>query len=122
VPGISGTTMRHGGTAENAGAGLFFVKSISMVTRSNFLIHSGKGVYKLLKRRPDVRSIRLNSNPDKDRNSQIGNAPAFPGTLIAIDINLDKIEEFSSLIALIRNAYFNAVKERKADRFRPRFI
>jgi anti-sigma regulatory factor (Ser/Thr protein kinase) len=122
VPGVSGTTMRHGGTAENAGAGLFFVKSISMVTRSYFLIYSGAGMYKLLKRRPDVRTVRLNALPDRDRNSQLDNAPSFPGTLIAIDISLEKIDEFASLLSLIRSAYFNAVKERKAERYRPRFI
>lgn len=122
VPGISGTTVRHGGTAENAGAGLFFVKSISMATKSYFLIYSGKGVYRLLKRRPDVRAIRLNSDPDKDRNSQLDNAPMFAGTLIAIDISLEQIDEFANLLALIRGAYSNAVKERKAERFKPRFI
>jgi anti-sigma regulatory factor (Ser/Thr protein kinase) len=122
VPGVTGTTMRHGGTAENAGAGLFFVKSISMVTRSYFLIYSGSGVFKLLKRRPDVRSIKLNADPEQDRNSQVDDAPSLPGTLIAIDISLENIDEFASLLSLIRSAYFNAVKERKAERYKPRFI
>ena len=122
VPGVSGTTMREGGTADNAGAGLFFVKSISMVTRNYFVVYSGTGVYKLLKRRPDVQSIRLNSNQDKDRNAQLGNAPEFQGTLIAIDISVEKIKEFASLLELIRNAYFTALKARKEERYKPRFI
>ncbi|MES2971021.1 MAG: hypothetical protein V4702_01720 [Patescibacteria group bacterium] len=122
VPGVSGTTTREGGTAENAGAGLFFVKSISMVTRNYFMIYSGTGVYKLLKRRPDVRSIRLNANPDSDRNSQTDSAPNFPGTLIAIDITLEKIDEFAALLEMIRNAYSSAVKARRKERFTPRFI
>lgn len=122
VPGVSGTTTRQGGTAENAGAGLFFVKSISMVTRNYFVIYSGKAVYKLLKRRPDVRSIKLNSDPDKDRNAQLDNAPEFQGTLIAIDISVEKISEFASLLELIRNAYFTAIKARREERYKPKFI
>jgi hypothetical protein len=122
VPGVSGTTKREGGTAENAGAGLFFVKSISMLTRDYFVVYSGTGVYKLLKRRPDVQSIRLHSDPDHDRKNQTNTAPRFSGTLIAIDISVKKIEEFASLLAVIRESYFNAVRERKAERYRPIFI
>lgn len=122
VPGVSGTTIKEGGTAENAGAGLFFVKSISMVARNYFLIYSGTGVYKLLKRRPDVRLIRLNADPDRDRNSQINTAPHFPGTLIAIDISVEKVKEFADLLELIRRAYSSAIKARRAERYRPRFI
>lgn len=122
VPGVSGTTTNKSGTAENAGAGLFFVKSISMVTRNYFVIYSGSGLYKLLKRRPDVRSVRLSADPDKDRNSQTNSAPAFPGTLIAIDISLEKISEFAELLATIRSAYFSAIQNRKQERYRPKFI
>ena len=123
VPGVSGTTMREGGTDENAGAGLFFVKSISMLTRDYFVVYSGTGVYRLLKRRPDVNLIRLNADPDKDRNSQTNEAPMFPGTLVAVDISLDRIDEFSSLLEAIRKAYSTAVQQRRRARFkRPQFI
>lgn len=122
VPGVSGTTKREGGTEQNAGAGLFFVKAISLLTRDYFAIYSGTGVYKLLKRRPDVKSIRLNADPDKDRSSQLSDAPEFPGTLVAIDISLDRIDEFASVLAWIRGAYSTAVRERRKERFRPQFI
>lgn len=123
VPGVSGTTMREGGTEENAGAGLFVVKSISMLTRDYFVLYSGSGVYRLLKRRPDVLAIKLNANPDKDRNAQTDEAPAFPGTLVAIDISLDKIEEFASILEAIRAAYSKAVQARRKARYtRPQFI
>ncbi len=122
VPGVSGTTMREGGTSENAGAGLFFVKSISMVTRDYFAVYSGTGVYRLLKRRPDVRSVRLNADPDKDRNSQTDRAPYFSGTLIAIDISIETINEFAALLQEIRNAYNTAIKSRKEERYKPKFI
>ena len=41
TPGITGTTRREGGTSENAGAGLFFIKSIAKITRNYFVIYSG---------------------------------------------------------------------------------
>src|SRR3990167_492911 len=47
VPGISGTTRKEGGTEDNAGAGLFFIKSIAQVARNYFMIYSGSGIYKL---------------------------------------------------------------------------
>jgi len=50
TPGITGTTRKEGGTAENAGAGLFFIKSIAHVNRDFFLMYSGQAMYKLLKR------------------------------------------------------------------------
>jgi len=123
VPGVSGTTMREGGTSDNAGAGLFYVKSISMVTRDYFVVYSGSGVYRLLKRRSDVRSIKLNANPDADKHAETSNAPYLQGTLIGIDISLDQIDEFAAILKLIRSAYTSAVAARRKARFkRPQFI
>jgi anti-sigma regulatory factor (Ser/Thr protein kinase) len=42
TPGITGTTKREGGTEVNAGAGLFFIKSMAMVARDYFVIYSGR--------------------------------------------------------------------------------
>ena len=122
VPGVSGTTTHEGGTADNAGAGLFFIKSIAMLTRDYFVVYSGSGVYRLLKRRPDVRLITLHADPAKDRHAEHESAPYLPGTLIAIDISIDRIEEFSSLLSTIRDSYTSAVRERKKARYkRPQF-
>ncbi|MFH1428723.1 MAG: ATP-binding protein, partial [Candidatus Margulisiibacteriota bacterium] len=38
TPGITGTTKKEGGTEFNAGAGLFFIKSIAKVNRDFFMI------------------------------------------------------------------------------------
>jgi anti-sigma regulatory factor (Ser/Thr protein kinase) len=122
VPGVSGTTSRDGGTSENAGAGLFFVKSITMLTRDYFVLYSGTGIYRLLKRRPDVRSVKLNGDPNKDKHAETNAAPRLQGTLVAIDISLDKIGEFAALLAEIRNAYTSEVKARRKARYRPQFI
>ena len=53
-PGITGTTKKEGGTEQNAGAGLFFIKSIATVNRDFFIIYSGRGFYKLLKNSPKM--------------------------------------------------------------------
>ena len=122
VPGVSGTTLSVSGNDINGGAGLFITKSISMLTRNYFVIYSGTGVYRLLQRRPDVKKVRLNADPSADRHTETNSAPLLEGTLVGIDISLDKIDEFATLLASIRDVYWSAVKERKKARFRrPRF-
>lgn len=121
-PGITGTTRREGGTEQNAGAGLFFIKSIAGVNRDFFIIYSGGAFYKLLKRASSSR-LRLNADPFKDRHSIDDKLPLWQGTIVGIDITLDQTEEFSLLLDAIRKTYTNAVKERKKARYRrPRFI
>jgi anti-sigma regulatory factor (Ser/Thr protein kinase) len=122
VPGVSGTTLNISGNEINGGAGLFITKSISMLTRNYFLIYSGTGVYRLLQRRPDVKKIRLHADPNEDRHSEVSDAPHLEGTLVAIDISLDKIDEFATLLERIREVYWSAIRDRKKARFRrPRF-
>ncbi len=123
VPGVSGTTRREGGTDVNAGAGLFFIKSMAMVGRDYFMVYSGSGLYKLLKRRPTKGLPRLNADPDRDKHAESNAAPQFPGTVVAIDISLDTTDEFTSLLGVIRRTYTQAVRERRKARYkRPQFI
>lgn len=124
TPGITGTTKREGGTDTNAGAGLFFVKSMAMVARDYFVIYSGTGLYKLTKRDKRTKGFpRLRANPENDAHAETNHAPNFPGTVVGIDISLDQTTEFTSLLSLIRSAYTEAVKERKKTRYkRPKFI
>lgn len=122
MPGITGTTRREGGTEQNAGAGLFFIKSIASVNRDFFILYSGSGFYKLLKKTPSLR-LRLNADPFRDRHSKDDNLPSWNGTVVGVDITLDQTEEFSLLLDAIRKTYSAAVKERKQTRYRePRFI
>ena len=122
IPGITGTTKKEGGTEFNAGAGLFFIKSIAKVNRDFFMIYSGDAMYKLLKSMPGLKNIRLYADPFKDRHSK-GNFPFWNGTVVGIDISLDDTKEFSVLLDLIRDIYTKTVKERKKARHRrPRFI
>ena len=124
APGITGTTRREGGSSENAGAGLFFIKSIASITRNYFAIYSGKAEYTLLKRRGDLKNIpELHPDPTKDRHTSTSKAPDFNGTLVAIDISLDETPEFKSLLSLIGNAYDDAIRNRKRMKYKePKFV
>src|SRR3989344_7473908 len=57
TPGITGTTRKEGGSELNAGAGLFFIKSIAKINRNFFIIYSGNAMYKLLKPESKKRTI-----------------------------------------------------------------
>ena len=121
TPGITGTTRKEGGTEFNAGAGLFFIKSIAKVNRDFFIVYSGKAMYKLLKNK-SKRGIKLYADPLKDRHSIDSSIPAWQGTVVGIDISLDSTEEFSLLLDLIRDTYVTTIRERKKARYRrPKF-
>ena len=124
TPGITGTTRREGGTAENAGAGLFFIKSIAKTTRNYFVIYSGNGEYTLLKHKKRIKGMpRLYADPNRDPHSEVATAPNFPGTLVAVDISLDETSEFNDLLSSIGDVYDRAIRERKRARYRmPKFI
>lgn len=122
TPGITGTTRREGGTEQNAGAGLFFIKSIASVNRDFFVIYSGNALYKLLKKMSAKRP-HLNADPFCDRHSKEGDLPYWQGTVVGVDITLDQTEEFSLLLDAIRKTYSRAVRERKKARYKkPRFL
>ncbi|MBI2070967.1 MAG: hypothetical protein HYT79_10265 [Elusimicrobia bacterium] len=121
TPGITGTTRREGGTEQNAGAGLFFIKSIASVNRDFFIIYSGTGFYKLLKK-GSTRHLRLYADPFMDRHTYDGAMPSWQGTVVGVDITLDQTKEFSRLLDAIRETYGTAVRDRRKERYkRPRF-
>jgi anti-sigma regulatory factor (Ser/Thr protein kinase) len=121
TPGITGTTRKEGGTESNAGAGLFFIKSIAVVNGDFFMIYSGKAMYKLLKRQK--KKIILHADPSKDRHSQKEDLPFWQGTVVGIDISLDTNQEFSSFLSLLNETLKEAIKERKKARYKkPKFI
>ena len=111
MPGITGTTSKEGGTEQNAGAGLFFIKSIATRNRNFFVIYSGNAMYKLLKREPG--DIKLFVDPFEDRHSKDGELPYWQGTVVGIDITLDATEEFTLLLDKIKDIYGEAIKERR---------
>ncbi len=121
TPGITGTTQREGGSEMNAGAGLFFIKSIAYVNRDFFVIYSGKSMYKLLKRIVN-KPIALFADPNLDRHKSKTDLPEWKGTVVGIDISLDSTQMLASLLDLIRSVYFKAVRERRRERYKkPKF-
>jgi len=123
TPGITGTTNKEDGTEYNAGAGLFFIKSIAKVNKDFFLLYSGNAMYKLLKSASLKQKVTLYADPFNDRHSVDENLPYWSGTLIGIDISLDSTKEFSLLLDLIRETYVQTIRDRKKAKYRrPRFI
>ncbi len=122
MPGVTGTTRKEGGTEYNAGAGLFFIKSIAKINRDFFIIYSGNAMYKLLKSKPG-KNVMLYADPFKDRHSKAENYPLWNGTIVGVDISLDATKEFTVLLDLIRDVYIKTVRERKKERYhKARFI
>lgn len=122
-PGITGTTRQEGGTDYNAGAGLFFIKSIASVNRDFFVLYTGDTMYKLLHRNLTQKTIKLHPDPFRDKHSIVTDLPYWEGTAIGIDISLDTTQELDLLLDLIRDAYTKAIRERKKARHRKaRFI
>jgi len=124
TPGITGTTRREGGTSDNAGAGLFFIKSIAKMARSYFVIYSGRGEYSLLKYDKRVKTLpRLYADPELDHHRESNALPNFQGTLIGVDISLDSNAEFNSILEAIKKAYEESIRDRKRLRYKePKFI
>lgn len=117
MPGVTGTTKKRGGTAVNAGAGLFFIKSIAKINRDFFMIYSGNVMYKL-KKTSTKKSIKLNVDPFQDNSSIKNDLPYWQGTIVGIDISLDANQKFDSLLDLIRKTYHTDIKERTKLRFK----
>ncbi len=117
TPGITGTTPREGGTDYNAGAGLFFTKSISKVNRDYFVIYSGDTLYKLLKGKPG-QPLVLNSDPFADRHTLETGLPVWTGTVVGIDMTLNDNEDFATLLKTIREVYTTTVRERRKKHYK----
>lgn len=118
MPGVSGTAYQ-GGTGDNAGAGLYIVKSIVRVTRNYFVIYSGDSAYKLHKFDKRVKyGPRLNENPFADKCATYDGLPSFGGTLIGLDLTLTDTERFSEILEQIKVSYSKLIRERKKARYR----
>jgi anti-sigma regulatory factor (Ser/Thr protein kinase) len=115
TPGISGATPKIGGNETNAGAGLFFIRSIAKVSSNFFVIYSGSTEYKLLRKQP---SRDLHGNPLLEAHHMVADLPHWQGTAVGIDINVDESAEFASLLEVIRRSYSIDVKAHKKAYFK----
>lgn len=121
-PGITGTTSKLGGTAYNAGAGLFFTKSIAKVSRDFFLIYSGDTFYKLLKT-DAKKDVKLYPDPLNDKANFKAELPFWQGTAVGLDISMDVNQDFDDLLLMIRDAYELDTKRAKNAKYKkPNFI
>jgi len=121
-PGITGVTSRIGGDEFNAGAGLFFTKSIAALSRNLFLLYSGDSAFKLL-RVPRGETTVLKANPQNDKHRFLTGIPEWHGTIVGIDINVEEGRSFAELLDEIRQAYSIDVKSRrKAYYKKARFV
>lgn len=119
MPGVSGTTAREGGTGDNAGAGLYIVKSISKITRNYFVIYSGDSAYKLHKYDKRVKfGPRLNENPFVDKHTVYDGLPNFGGTLIGLDITLTDTMQFNEILEKIKISYSQAIRDRRKRKYK----
>ena len=122
-PGITGTTSNIGGSESNAGAGLFFTKSITRASQDYMMIYSGNTLFKLKKGKPDKAGIlHLYADPLKDKPTILSDMPFWQGTVVGIDITSGQSGAFESLMELIRNVYHLDVQSKKKEQFKkPRF-
>ncbi len=109
TPGISGATPRIGGNETNAGAGLFFIRSIAKVSGNFFVMYSGSTLYKLT--RSQQQPGTLFADPFNEGHSLVTDLPKWQGTVIGIDINVDDTSDFSALLNIIRRSYQIDVKK-----------
>ncbi len=119
-PGVTGTTSRLGGNEYNAGAGLFFVKSIACASRNFFVLYSGSSLFKL-KPTPSEEQIVLNADSTNDRHALREDLPSWTGTVVGIDLSINESTPFADLMRLIRDAFSVDVKRSKKQRYKPRF-
>lgn len=121
-PGITGTTTKIGGTEYNAGAGLFFTKSIAKVSRDFFIIYSGDSFFKLHKTNAE-KQVKLFANPNLDKSKFTEGLPHWQGTAVGIDISMDLTEDFEALLEMIRRAYHLDVQQAKKIKYKkPKFL
>lgn len=111
-PGITGVTSKIGGNEFNAGAGLFFTKSIATLSRNRFFLYSGDAMFRLMKTRQRY-TPELQSDPKKDPHQFPEQIPNWKGTVVGIDLNIEQGIEFADLLEKIRQAYYIDVKKKK---------
>jgi len=120
TPGVTGTTKKPGGSPQNAGFGLFLIKSIAHVNSDFFVIISGNKMYKLLQR--GKANLELKGNPFDDRHS-IMDIETWKGTAVGVDISINQTQEFNNLLRAIHKFYSHEVKGQKKEHYKkPKFI
>lgn len=103
-PGVTGAPRGMYGTVDNAGAGLFFTKSIAKASHEYFAIISGNAAFRLRRSHPGER-VSLYLDPQYDRHDLYKNLPRWHGTVAAADIGIRPDNSFERIMVAIREAY-----------------
>ncbi len=103
LPGVTGAVRGPYGTAENAGAGLFITRSIAKGTGGYFLALSGDACYRLRRARRPEDQGQLFPDPILDRHDLWQLPHAWAGTVVAIEINTDRIADADGYFQWIRD-------------------
>lgn len=103
LPGVTGAVRGPYGTAENAGAGLFITRSIAKGTGGYFLALSGDACYRLRRARRPEDQGQLFPDPILDRHDLWQLPHAWEGTVVAIEINTDRIADADGYFQWIRD-------------------
>lgn len=112
-PGTSGAPKEGNmlGT-ENAGAGLFFTKTISRLGNRQFGLISGDAMYRLRKQQPNR---RIHTDPTKDNHRTENGLQNWKGTVVGLDVNTNAARNFDRILALIREAFGQSTSVAKTD-------
>jgi len=114
-PGVSGVTATRFGAEENAGAGLFFTKTIAKFSGERFLLYSGDGGYLLLPHGSDTQRAMVFEEPEADKHKML-NGSQWPGTLVALDIGVSPTYDFQEVLKVIRDKYFDFTSGKKPNK------
>jgi len=101
-----------GGTERNAGAGLFFVKSIAALSRNFFVVYSEDTMFKLL-RGSQTEPVVLHADLRQDNHRFQQGLPHWNGTVVGIDIRMAAGQQFTNFLAAIRQAYAGETTNRQ---------
>src|SRR5581483_3961750 len=110
LPGTTGAVRGRLGATENAGAGLFFTKSIARTGRQHFGIISGGAYYRL---NPSNKGP-LQPKPLKDNHRLEKGTPFWRGTIVGLNVNVSRTTPFNEVLGQIRRI-FPSGKAQKRD-------
>lgn len=104
---------------ENAGAGLYFVRSIAKAAGTQFAVYSGDACYKLSQKRRGE-SIVFKADPLEDRHNIYEKLPYWQGTVIAVEIGLENNKAFDEVLVAIRKTFYvnkKRIRKKRGIRF-----
>jgi len=104
------------GATENAGAGLFYTRSLAKISGEYFAIVSGNTAYRLRRRQPE--SLFFYGDPTHERHDLWDSLLPWKGTIVAIDIGIREFD-YTRAMDLIGQAFNAPPAGRAQSRKRP---